>query len=214
MTYRWGFFALLLVSAAQEKKDENDARFHPVLLSVAKSYESYGKVEERIQMAPALCMGPTPSPLRLSASKDAGTHGKKLYYLYAFDAAAYLKIPDKGFSKTREAAPRYESMPAQQVLVKQSWSCDPVSKEDKPAESAHGRSRFLKKDGEWFKSGERKDLFIMARFEEKTEGTDKGWIYGTVAPDGKTVTSSGKVANCMSCHETAGDGRLFGLPKK
>jgi len=37
-------------------------------------------------------------------------------------------------------------------------------------------------------------------------------IYGTVAPDG-TVTSAGRVANCMGCHvDNATHERLFGLP--
>jgi hypothetical protein len=43
-------------------------------------------------------------------------------------------------------------------------------------------------------------------------GSDAGWIYGTVAPDG-TVTSAGRVANCMGCHTSdARRERLFGLP--
>jgi hypothetical protein len=214
MTHRYGLFALLLVAAAQEKKDANDERFHPVLLSVAKSYEAYGKADDKVRFAPTLCMAPPPSPIRLSASKDPGTHGQKLYFLYAYDAMAYLKENRYQDSfKDPKKAPRYEEKPAEQVLVKQSWSCEPASKDDKPVDSVPGKSKWIKKDGEWFKAGEQKDLFIMVRFDEKTDGTDKGWVYGTVTPDRKTVTSSGKVASCMACHEKAGDGRLFGLPK-
>jgi len=42
------------------------------------------------------------------------------------------------------------------------------------------------------------------------DGTDAGWIYGTVTADG-TVTSAGKVASCIGCHEGAPHERLFGL---
>ena len=36
-------------------------------------------------------------------------------------------------------------------------------------------------------------------------------MYGTVTADGKKVTSAGRVASCMKCHETKAT-RLFGLP--
>ena len=45
------------------------------------------------------------------------------------------------------------------------------------------------------------------------EGTDAGWIYGTLTPDGKTVTSAGRVQRCMDCHDVAPHDRLFGLQK-
>jgi hypothetical protein len=59
--------------------------------------------------------------------------------------------------------------------------------------------------------GEPKDLFVIAKVGGA--GTDEGWIYGTVAVDG-TVTSAGRVASCMGCHdEGATHERLFGLAK-
>jgi hypothetical protein len=48
--------------------------------------------------------------------------------------------------------------------------------------------------------------------EEHTSGTDEGWVYGTIAPDG-TITSSGRVRACMSCHVDAPHDRWFGLPR-
>ena len=43
------------------------------------------------------------------------------------------------------------------------------------------------------------------------DGADDGWVYGTVAVDG-SVTSAGRVASCMGCHdESATHERLFGL---
>ncbi|MDF1667843.1 MAG: cytochrome P460 family protein [Planctomycetota bacterium] len=68
------------------------------------------------------------------------------------------------------------------------------------------------KDGKRFAPGKQKDLFIMLKVDPKTPGTDQGWIYGTVTPDGKTVTSAGRVQSCMKCHVKIKD-RLFGQSK-
>ena len=51
-------------------------------------------------------------------------------------------------------------------------------------------------------------LFVMAKTGDP-DGDD-GWIYATVAADRKTVTSSGKIASCMECHQNRRD-RVFGL---
>jgi hypothetical protein len=56
------------------------------------------------------------------------------------------------------------------------------------------------------------DLFIMLKLDPNATNTDDGWVYGTVTPDAKTVTSAGKVASCMKCHVDAKTDRLFGLP--
>ena len=64
--------------------------------------------------------------------------------------------------------------------------------------------------GEPLTVGERKDLFVMVKTGPKP-GSDEGWIYGTIATDG-TVTSAGRVASCMGCHDRdAKHERLFGL---
>lgn len=210
-------WALAAGAETQEKKEENDARFHSLLLAAAKSYPDYGRVEDVLRFAPTLCKAPPPVAVRLSASKDAGTHGRKLYFLYAWDAASYLKSPGKDHFKQARTPPEYEKKKAEQVIVKESWTCVPIAKEKEAEEAkkAQGdeRTRFLlRKDGELFKAGERKDLFVMVKLEAAVEGTDAGWVYGTVSADGKSVTSSGRVASCMGCHEKAGAGRLFGLP--
>jgi len=213
----WALAPGVRAQEKKEKKEENDARFHSLLLAVAKSYPDYGRVEDVLRFAPTLCKAPPPVAARLSASKDAGTHGQKLYFLYAWDAASYLKSPRTDHYKQVRTPPEYEKKKAEQVLVKQSWTCVPIEKEkaDEAEKKAEGdeKSRFLlRKDGELFKAGDRKDLFIMVKLDAGVEGTDAGWVYGTVSPDGKSVTSSGRVASCMACHEKAGAGRLFGLP--
>src|SRR5690606_15988348 len=60
--------------------------------------------------------------------------------------------------------------------------------------------------------GEQAELFVMAKLGgPELDGTDAGWIYGTLTPDGRTVTSAGRVQRCMDCHEAASHERLFGL---
>jgi hypothetical protein len=51
----------------------------------------------------------------------------------------------------------------------------------------------------------------MMKLDPATPNTDAGWVYGTVTPDGKTVTSSGKVETCLKCHVEAPGDRLFGI---
>ena len=58
------------------------------------------------------------------------------------------------------------------------------------------------------KPGDPTGLFVMTKVGG--EGTDAGWIYGTIGPEG-TVTSAGLVATCMGCHVDAPHDRLFGL---
>ena len=54
----------------------------------------------------------------------------------------------------------------------------------------------------------------MFKTDPQTPGTDEGWVYGTVTPDGQQVTSAGRVESCMMCHQGAPHDRLFGLPEK
>ena len=64
----------------------------------------------------------------------------------------------------------------------------------------------------------------MLKFDPKTPNTDNGWVYGTVTPSNETsangttgekgqfkVTSAGKIASCIACHESAEHDRVFGL---
>ncbi|MCW5823891.1 MAG: cytochrome P460 family protein [Cyanobacteria bacterium TGS_CYA1] len=57
-------------------------------------------------------------------------------------------------------------------------------------------------------------IFIMTKMDPLTKNTDNGWIYGTVTPDGKTVTSAGRVETCMKCHLETKNDRLFGLKEQ
>lgn len=191
----------LACSGTPDKKDTtgkavvNTKAFHKQLLDIAKSYKrSYTEVNPRPNWAPTMCRIP-PTQALFSKSKEPKTHGQKLYYLFAEDSGAYSKYK------------RGDKVAKGQALVKESWTPVEIKKGAKsPIESP------AVKDGKRFAPGTQKDLFIMLKVDPKTPGTDQGWIYGTVTPDGKTVTSAGRVQSCMKCHVKMKD-RLFGLGK-
>ncbi|MCW8132825.1 MAG: cytochrome P460 family protein [Planctomycetota bacterium] len=204
---------------AEAAKDLNDERFHDLLLAVAKAYKDYGRVDDEARWAPTLCRAPFPGTIRESASKDEGTHGRKLYYLYAFDAKSYIKSARGDWfrdSNPNLKLPAYQEKPAAQAIIKEAWVPKEATAEDLAQEVKRKRpfgepERLLKKGEKTFLPAAQGPLFLMVKLDEKTEGTDAGWVYGTLTPDGKRVTSAGKVQSCMTCHENAGAGRLFGL---
>lgn len=180
--------------------EENRAELHGRLLEIAGAYEPYGRVDDELRWAPGLCRQPMPSRPRLSDSADLDTHGRKLYYLFAADRAAYLgrdgKAPDA----------------VGQVLVKEAWSVAEVPP-DTVYDDRASPVRYLKQDGKLFHAAERAGVFIMYRVAPSTAGTDDGWIYGTVRwrAGSPEVTSAGLVRSCMGCHQSAKKGRLFGI---
>ena len=62
-----------------------------------------------------------------------------------------------------------------------------------------------------YRAGAPAGLFIMFKVDSATPETDEGWVYATVSTAGE-VTSAGRVASCMGCHENATHERLFGVP--
>jgi hypothetical protein len=198
----------------------NDPQFHSRLLKIAEVYTAYGRVDDEFRWAPWFCRMPDPSQPRFSQSADETTHGRKLYSVFARDRDSYMQNP--------------ETIRVGQIIVKESWvpqelagklPLDPVvAAEPKftvPKDLAplgigailtgsdHFRPFAQKKD-KWYRAKERGPLFIMYKLDPDTQGTDHGWVYGTVTANGKTATSAGRVASCMKCHETKKD-RLFGL---
>jgi hypothetical protein len=218
MTKHLGLLALLApalaVSAtgwADDAAPTRDARFADAIHGAAAAYAKWGRVDERPNLAPSLCRAPLPqdygAPARVRRSEaDDAPHGKKLYFLYASDRARYLE----------DAAPPVD-LPVGFSVVKESFAA--VATKDAPAAEAHDTvstnapppvTTLLDDDGHRWKLGARKDLFVMVKVGD-VPGSDAGWIYGTVAPDG-TVTSAGRVASCMGCHdEAATREKLFGL---
>ena len=152
--------------------------------AVASAYAKWGRVDEQPRQAPQLCAAPAPPPsgLRVSAATE-GPHGTKLYYLYANDRAAY---------QNHTAAVGFQ-------IVKESFAAVPSTNAGHPTVDIAGQKMM---------AGAETGLFVMAKVG--TPDSDAGWIYGTTTADGK-VTSAGRVATCMGCHEDAPSDRLFGV---
>jgi hypothetical protein len=189
--------------------------FHAVLKKIAAEYKSYGRVDDEARWGLADCRSPNPGMAHVSASKDAKTHGQKLYSLFVKDWLAYVAVE------------KPNAAPVGQTLVKQSWIPEelPASKgvpdlgEKTIRTRASGKSMphndnfwpYAVKGGKVYRATKQADLFIMVKLDPKTPGTDDGWVYGTVSPDGKKVTSAGRVQSCMRCHQEAKHDRQFGL---
>jgi hypothetical protein len=191
----------------------NDSQFHARLLKVAEGYTAYGRVDDEMRWAPWLCRAPLAGQARFSRSPDEATHGRKLYSVFAAQRGAYLTAPA-------------QPSPVGQVIVKESWEPEevPDRKPGKPRgedtvrapATGQGPDRtdhfnpYAERDGKVYKAARKGQLFIMLKLDADTPGSDRGWVYGTVTADGKTVTSAGRVASCVKCHETRKD-RLFGI---
>ena len=93
------------------------------------------------------------------------------------------------YAKDWDAYTKGGVQPLGQVIVKEAWEPLPG---DRP--------------------GAKQGLYIMLKTSAEAVDSDAGWVYGTLTPDGRTVTSVGRVASCMSCHVDAPKDRIFGLP--
>lgn len=162
------------------------------LASIGRSYLAWGRVDDELRWAPWLCRQPLPSRPRLSAA-TAGGHAEKVYFLYARDHTAYVT-----------------GRPSRlQVVVKESWTHRPVDLAQ--AARVHGAALVARTpDGATVEPDRAAGLFVMMRVDARDPRGDRGWVYGTISPEG-AVTSAGRLASCMGCHVEAGDGRLFGL---
>src|SRR5262249_39828953 len=96
--------------------------FDERLLQIARSYQSFGQVDPKMRWAPALCAAPSsigPPELRVSASKDQDTHGRKLYAVFA------LVHQEDSYIKAGQPSP------VDQVIVKESWVPEEVKDDGK-----------------------------------------------------------------------------------
>lgn len=230
-------------------EDANDERFHPRLRAAARIYLGYGRVDDEARWAPFLCRMPRPARVRMSASADPRTHGRKLYYLFAKHRDDYMGHDAR------------TPQPVGQVIVKEAWAPERVEPEPPPSDPGTGEAPpvprnplghpdaepvedefvsdgeqpagpaakpapkgtkvrtttavvpVVEMDGARYRAKRRSGLFVMLKLEPGTEGTDQGWVYGTLSPDGKMVTSAGRVASCMACHTKDTHDRVFGLPQ-
>jgi len=186
----------------------NDPRWHASLRAIAAGYPSWGRVDDQMRWAPTLCAMPQPARARISASADDSTHGRKLYTLYAKDPAAY------GAQKSFMPAPEVAGLAdIKQVVVKESFVPIETARPDRSMGLGGGLMPAEHK-GKTYVPGDALGIYVVFQPNKPSADTDDGWVYGTVSADLKTVTSSGKVASCMGCHQKVPKGRLFGLAEK
>jgi hypothetical protein len=190
---------------------ELDPRFAPLLAAAFRDYKAWGRWDDEMRWAPWLCRMPLPGRARMSDAED-GSHARKLYSIFVKNRATYGYQP---------AMAKLEQ-PVGQVVVKQSFHAVRIDASEKPMTALQDQPLGTKDDhfypyareGEHlYRTGELAGIYVMTRLAPETSGTDSGWVYGTVTPDGQ-VTSAGRVASCMGCHVDAGPGRLFGAAVK
>jgi hypothetical protein len=196
----WWVAFLLLGPWATASADPDLDR---AIRTAASHYRDYGRVDEHPNVAPILCDAPRRADQYGVASHVRATTahgGNKLYYLWSTDRVAYTR-------------PKTE-IPVGFTIVKESFAAVPATRANVERTGEAGKApppiATITDHGELLTTGERKDLFVMIKVGA-VAGSDAGWIYGTVAPSGE-VTSSGRVATCMHCHDSeATHDRLFGL---
>jgi hypothetical protein len=186
------------------KPEVRDERFVAVIQKAAADYQSWGRVDEAPNIAPELCRMPTRadygriSHVRQSLAPE-GPHGTKLYYLWASPKVGYLALDridaiERGFTVVKQSFVATKTAPPRAAVISGARIEEPVGW----IETDHGR----------LFTGEPAGLYVMTKVGG--DGTDAGWVYGTVSAAGE-VTSAGRVASCMGCHEAATHERLFGL---
>ncbi len=184
-----------------------------LMLAIAHDYPAYGHAEGELsydyRFAPGMCRGAGGPSARISASDDQNTHGSKLYTAYARNPDAYMSLYDARWAAFRgEVSSPPSDQPVGQVIVKESFTPVELQQGERNGVGLHAARR----DGKAYRPGARRDLFIMVNLGPEVKGTDAGWVYGTLSPDYRHVTSVGLVTSCMSCHDSVAKGRVFGLP--
>ncbi|HEX7445968.1 MAG TPA: cytochrome P460 family protein [Pirellulales bacterium] len=196
------------ISAARQTIEEPvqaaatvDQDFAGRLQHVANDYLSYALIDRLGHWAPELCLW-SPTPKFSEAAPDA-PHAQKIYFLFAKDPDSY-EAPET-------------TQPVGQAIVKQSWSPKEVSArataDAGDDETNRPNAPYASRDGKVYRGDHQTGLFIMLKLDPETPETDEGWIYGTVMPDGKKVTSAGRVASCMECHQQTKGDRVFGIKR-
>ncbi|WP_437516511.1 hypothetical protein [Sorangium sp. So ce1099] len=197
-------------SAAPAADAEVDARFVPLIASAFRDYKAWGRVDDELRWAPWLCRLPLPGRARMSAADDGG-HARKVYSVFARHRDRYPLV--------QAEAP--VSQPVGQVLVKESYHPElveaaPEFPSDQPLPSSDPSrppdhfDPYVRDGDRIYRAARFAGAYVVLKVAPETPGTDAGWVYGTVTPEGE-VTSAGRVASCMGCHVSARHERVFGI---
>lgn len=179
------------------------------ILYAAREYKAWERVSDQPAQAPEMCGALPPLGVKSSTSQDQSTHGSKLYYLHA-------RMPRQYFALFVDVWPtpfvngQSDASQVGQTLVKESWQAVPIDAQFN-ARIQTSACWTDHETGKTFTTGDQRDLFIMLKVDPKTPGTDDGWIYAVVDPKEKKVRASGRLENCMGCHDSDQTrDRLFG----
>lgn len=219
-------------AAPAREVNPGESPFAPAVLKAAAEYKRFKRVSDVPNWSMVLCHIPSAVGARESSSKDAESHGRKLYYLYAKFGQEYVDESERMVKERlhAEAAqvqdrPKPWVNPTGQVLIKESFLPVAVPEGEEPkfnqewkqTEPGVGYSKHAypieyaqREDGKFFRIGEPVGLFIMLKLDSKTPDTDEGWVYATTTIDGKTISSIGRVESCMSCHKEVTRDRVYG----
>lgn len=187
-----------------------ESPWDPLLREIAASHASWGLVDNQYHWAPGLCAMPAEGVQHLSAADDGTAHAAKVFVLHALDPKAYWRATDaKGelpATLDRVGAILRSRDDVVQVLVKESFVPRPLD-----AGAFQARLVPARKGDARYGAGDPIGLFVMAQLRDATaQGTDAGWIYATIAPDGR-ITAAGDLEACRGCHAEQAD-RVFGMP--
>lgn len=201
---------IVLLFAACSAPPPGPLPFADDLLAVAAAYPQWERVSDRANFAPTDCRIPPPAGVLRSEAMDLDQHGRKLYFLFAKDGTHYHMLTTGD-----------HTVPVGQAVVKQSFHAVEVSPQSVPQLAGDGTPFSRRTPAEYrmegdraFRTGDPFGLFVMLKKPADTPGTDQGWVYGTLTPDGKAVTASGQLESCIRCHREAPHERLFGMYRR
>lgn len=199
------FSAGLVIGACSGPQTAADAGLDAELAmeEAAAHYRSWDRVTGPMQWAPILCREPPSSSPRFSESPEGTIHGRKLFHLYASDRAAYESVIGNRDDGRALSLVKEVRLP---VVLPGSGDFASLRRHDAAGIAVSPE------DGRRYTPGEVVALFVMSRpGEVERAGTDEGWVYGIVDPDGQRVIDAGVIESCVECHRRAPHGRVFGV---
>lgn len=187
--------------------------YEEIVRAIARDYATWNRVSDQANWAPTDCILHPPNGALKSESPDSGTHGSKLYFLFARNADAYVNLAWQS-SATDVTITR--QVPGQ-AIVKEAWSpvatTQPARITDAGFSERQYPPEYAVHGEQWYRTGERQGLFIMFKVDEDRSDTDHGWVYATLDASNEKIIQLGRVESCRKCHEDAKFDRLFGLPR-